>query len=111
MPFLASRRVSDWLGNYGQSFPLFVLGSTALSVAIAWLYANTNGSLLLAMLMHSAINQTNGIVPTRLADPGNPFALDSSLVTLVTGAVLSITTGYFLARMRHTRFSAPSLAP
>jgi len=30
----------------------------ALSVAIAWLYWRTNGSLLLTMLMHSAINNT-----------------------------------------------------
>ena len=66
------------LGNYGQSFPVFVLGSTMLSVAIAWLSAHTNGSLLLAMLMHSAANQTTGIVPTRMANPGNPFALDTS---------------------------------
>ena len=87
------------LGNYGQSFPVFVLGSTMLSVAIAWLYAHTNGSLLLAMLMHSAANQTTGIVPTRMANPGNPFALDTSLVTLLSAAIGLMTVGYFLARM------------
>lgn len=87
------------LGNYGQSFPVFVLGSTMLSVAIAWLYAHTNGSLLLAMLMHSAANQTTGIVPTRMANPGNPFALDTSLVTLLSVAIGLMTVGYFLARM------------
>ena len=41
---------------YGQSFPVWALGVTALSVAITWLYAHTNESLLLAMLMHSAVN-------------------------------------------------------
>src|ERR1700676_2285886 len=61
--------------NYGQSFPVFVLGTTALSVAIAWLYAHTNGSLLLTMLMHSAVNQTLGIVPSAVANATNPFAL------------------------------------
>jgi membrane protease YdiL (CAAX protease family) len=70
------------LGQYGQSFPLFVLGAVGSSVAIAWLYASTNGSLLLAMLMHSAVNQTVGIVPTRLAQPANPLtAIDTSLIT------------------------------
>src|SRR5260370_37922863 len=29
---------------YGQSIPLYVLQVTALSVAMAWLYANTRGS-------------------------------------------------------------------
>ena len=99
------------LGHYGQSFPLFVLGTTALSVAMAWLYANTNGSLLLAMLMHSAVNQTIGIVPTRLATPGNPLALDTSLVTVLTVALLWTATGYLLIRMRHIRFSAPETQP
>jgi membrane protease YdiL (CAAX protease family) len=89
------------LGNHGQSFPVFVAGGIALSVAMAWLYANTHGSLLLAMLMHSAVNQTIGIVPTRLANPGNPFALDTSLVTWLFGAILWMTAAYFLVRMRH----------
>ena len=31
--------------NYGQSFWLFVFGSTALSVAMAWLFMNTRGSV------------------------------------------------------------------
>jgi hypothetical protein len=88
------------LGNYGQSFPLFVAGGIALSVAMAWLYANTAGSVLLAMLMHSAVNQTMGIVPTRLAKPGNPFALDTSPVTWLFAAILWITAAYFLVRMR-----------
>jgi membrane protease YdiL (CAAX protease family) len=89
------------LGNYGQSFPLFVLGSTGLSVAIAWLYANTRGSLLLAMLMHSAVNQTIGVVPTRLAVPAdNPLtAIDTSLITLIFGALLIVSAIYFIVRM------------
>ncbi|MDO8680810.1 MAG: CPBP family intramembrane metalloprotease [Acidobacteriota bacterium] len=88
------------LGNYGQSFPMFVLGSTGLSVAMAWLYGNTNGSLLLAILMHSAVNQTVGIVPTRLAAPGNPLTvIDTSLITLLFGAVFGFSVVYFLVRM------------
>lgn len=39
--------------NYGQPFWLFVLGSTALSVAMAWLFVNTRGSVGLAMLKHA----------------------------------------------------------
>src|SRR5438874_666388 len=37
--------------NAGQSFPVYVLAVTALSVAMAWLYWHTNGSLLLTMIM------------------------------------------------------------
>jgi uncharacterized protein len=37
--------------EYGQSFPVWALGVTALSVALAWLYIQTRGSLFLTMLM------------------------------------------------------------
>jgi membrane protease YdiL (CAAX protease family) len=88
-------------GNYGQSFWLFVLGSTALSVAMAWLFMNTRGSVGLAMLMHSAVNQTNGLVPTRMANPGNPFTVfDTSLITGLFAGLLLVTAAYFLWRMR-----------
>jgi len=85
--------------KYGQSFPLFLLGTTALSVAIAWLYVHTNGSLLLTMLMHSAVNQTIGIIPDALANATNPFALRGSPEFLLTVTFLCITAAYFLVRM------------
>ena len=84
----------------GQSFPLYALGVVALSVAIAWLYANTNGSLFLTMLMHSAINNTKDIVPTGARPPGNPFSLSASLMGWITAALLWICAGYLLLRMR-----------
>ena len=48
------------LNQFGQSIPVYILQVTSLSVAMAWLYANTNGSLLLMMLMHAAVNNTKG---------------------------------------------------
>jgi hypothetical protein len=85
--------------KYGQSFPVWTLQVVALSVAITWLYAHTNGSLLLTMLMHSAVNQTVGIVPSANANPGNPFALSASLVMWLTAAFLWVSALYFLVRM------------
>ena len=79
----------------------------ALSVAITWLYAHTNGSLLLTMLMHSAVNQTVGIVPSSNANPGNPFALSVSLVMWLTAAFLWVTALYFLVRMPNLEPSRP----
>ena len=84
----------------GQSFPLYALGVTALSVAIAWLYANTNGSLFLTMMMHSAINNTKDIVPSGARPPGNPFSLNASLLGWIVAGVLWICAGYLLIRMR-----------
>jgi membrane protease YdiL (CAAX protease family) len=91
----------------GQSLPTFVLGVTALSVAIAWLYAHTRGSLLMTMLMHSAVNQTIGIVPDVSAKAGNPFTASPSLPFLLTVGFLWIAATYFLIRMprAETRFA------
>jgi uncharacterized protein len=83
----------------GQSFPLYLLQVTALSVALAWLYVHTHGSLLLVMLMHSAVNQTKDIVPSAVSAATNPFALSTSLVAWLTVALLWSCAGYFLVRM------------
>jgi membrane protease YdiL (CAAX protease family) len=85
--------------TYGQSFPIWVLGVTALSLAIAWLYAHTNGSLLLTMLMRSAVNQTIGIVPDAAPNATNPFVLSASPPYLLTVGFLWCVAVYFIARM------------
>ena len=83
----------------GQSFPLYLLQVTAISVAIAWLYARTNGSLWLTMLLHSAGNNTKDIVPSYVPGATNPLGLSTSRVAWLTVALLWLCAGYFLARM------------
>jgi membrane protease YdiL (CAAX protease family) len=75
---------------------------TALSVAMAWLYWRTGGSLLLAMLLHAAINNTKDIVPSALPGATNSFSLRGSLVGWITVALLWIVAAVFLARMSRT---------
>jgi membrane protease YdiL (CAAX protease family) len=94
----------------GQSFPVYLLSVTALSVALAWLYWRTGGSLLLVMLMHAAINNTKDIVPSAVPDASNPFALGSSLVAWLTAALLWGCGAYFLMRMRSAKPNAFSQA-
>jgi hypothetical protein len=50
-------------GSTGQSFPIYLLQVTAISVTMAWLYWKTEGSLLFVMLMHASVNNATGIVP------------------------------------------------
>jgi membrane protease YdiL (CAAX protease family) len=96
--------------TFEQSFPLYLLQVTALSVTAAWLYWRTNGSLLLVMLLHAAVNNTKDIVPS--ADPGatNPLTLSTSLVAWLTLAFLWLAAAYFLVRMRRDA-TGPSLPP
>src|SRR3989449_7017007 len=85
--------------TYRQSFFVYVLQVTALSVAMAWLYARTNGSLLLVMLLHSAVNNAKDIVPSTAPGATNTFGLSASLVAWLTVTLLWICGAYFLARM------------
>jgi len=51
------------------------------------------------MLMHSAINNTEDIVPSGVANATNALSLHASLVMYLTAAVLWFTAAYFLVRM------------
>jgi uncharacterized protein len=90
----------------GQSFPLYLLQVTALSVAMGWLYWRTGGSLLLVMLLHAAVNNTKDIVPSAVPGATNPLALSTSLVAWLTVALLWICAAYFLVRMGKTKLQA-----
>lgn len=86
--------------TYGQSFPLYLVEVTGLSVAFAWLYWRTGGSLLLTMLLHAAVNNTKDIVPSAVPGAAGSLALSTSLVGWITAAILWATAAGFLFRMR-----------
>lgn len=85
--------------TYRQSFSVYAIQVTALSVAMTWLYAHTGGSLLLVMLLHAAVNNSKDIVPSAAAGGANLFALSASPVGWLTLILLWIGAVYFLARM------------
>jgi uncharacterized protein len=85
--------------EYGQSFPVWALGVTALSVAFAWLYTHSKGSLLLTMLMHSGVNNIPHFVPSAVSNTNDAFSLHASLTAWLTVGFLWTTAAYFLVRM------------
>ena len=89
-------------GSDGQSFPIYLLHVTALSVAMCWLYWKTEGSLLLVMLMHASVNNTSGIVPAALPNSVDPMSLNGSLVAWVAVAASWVVAVLLLSRMRGT---------
>jgi membrane protease YdiL (CAAX protease family) len=86
--------------TYHQSFPLFALQVTAYSIALAWLYWRTGGSLLLPMLMHSAFNNMKDIVPSGGVTGGGTFTFESTLVLRLTVLLLWGMGFVLLVRMR-----------
>lgn len=93
-------------GSDGQSFPIYLLHVTALSVAMAWLYWKTGGSLLLVMLMHASVNTTTGIVPADVPRAVDPFSLSGSFVAWVTVGLSWMVAAFLLTRMRGAEISA-----
>src|SRR5262245_26187822 len=89
--------------NVGQSFPVYVVAVTGISVAMAWLYWRTKGSLLLTMLMHAATNNVAGIVHSQPAVGANPFTVRPTLVSWLTAAFVWVPAAYFLMTMRNSR--------
>lgn len=85
--------------TYHQSFIVWALQVIAISIAMAWLYAKTGGSLLLVMLMHAAINNAKDIVPSGVPDPRGVFTVHASLVSWLALGVLWIAAAGFLMRM------------
>ncbi len=86
----------------GQSFPIYMLGTTAISVAMAWLYWRTGGSLLVTMLMHAAVNNTTGIVPAATAGATHPFSLSASHIAWFTLGIMWSVAAWCLWQMRFT---------
>jgi len=86
--------------TYGQSFPVYLAQVTAISVAMAWLYWRTKGSLFLVMLLHAAVNNTKDIVPSALPGATNSLSIHASLVARLTVALLWVCAAGFLIQMR-----------
>ena len=86
--------------TYQQSFPVFVLQVAALSVAFAWVYARTNGSLLLTMLLHASINNSKDIVPSAVPNETGTLGFKVSLISWITLGLLWACAVYFLVKMR-----------
>ena len=85
--------------SYHQPFVVWAAQVVALTVAFGWLYAKSGGSLLLVMLMHSAINNSKDIVVSAAAIPPGVFSLNAPLVAWLGLGVLWTAAAYFLATM------------
>lgn len=86
----------------GQPFLPYMLSVIAMSVAMAWLYWRTEGSLLLAILMHSAVNNMNPL-STPAPATADVFAMRAAFVSWGSTALLWICAVYFLFAMRGQR--------
>lgn len=95
-----------WIpGNFHQTIPLplFLLQSVGLTVLYTWMYNNTQGSLLLAHLLHAASNTTLGVLPVLPMDAGGslrPLWLSVAILWVVVSVIIAYNGPQRLARAK-----------
>lgn len=85
--------------TFNQSFPLYLLQVTGLSVIMAWLLWKVNGNLLPLMVFHAAINNTKDIVPSVSKASASPFTLNASPIGWISLALLWVVAFYAIYAM------------
>jgi membrane protease YdiL (CAAX protease family) len=80
--------------TFNQSFPLYLLQVTGLSVIMAWLFWKVNGNLLPLMVFHAAINNTKDIVPSASKVSASPFTLNVSSIGWITLVLIWVFAFY-----------------
>lgn len=93
-----------FIAGTGQStipFLLFALGGLAFSFTFTWFYIRTGGSILIALLLHAAINTTMSALPIVSPLAGGesmPYVLFIGLFILTAIIVLASSPATFLKR-------------
>ena len=92
--------------QYGLPFSAFLLLTVAYSVIFTWVYLRTRGSVLIATLLHGAINFSQGFFLAGI-DPSREYWLLAAVYSLAA-LVLVSATGPNLSRKPQAEFMAGS---
>jgi membrane protease YdiL (CAAX protease family) len=85
--------------TFNQSFPLYLIQVTGLSVIMAWLFWKVDGNLLPLMVFHAAINNSKDIVPSASKASASPFTLNASPIAWISVALLWVVAFYVIYAM------------
>jgi membrane protease YdiL (CAAX protease family) len=89
--------------QYGLPFSAFVLLTMAYSVAIGWVYVHARGSVLIASLMHGAINLSQGFFLGGV-DPASEYWLLAAVY-----GVAALAFGANPSRKRYVEANRPQV--
>lgn len=99
-------------GDLHNTLPLglFLLDNVGLAILMTWVFNNTRGSLLLALLFHAASNTTLGLFPVLPADNGGAirplWIAVGLLVVLAVGVIVRAGPAHLSRRARRVTLVA-----
>jgi membrane protease YdiL (CAAX protease family) len=79
-----------WSTQHNLPVTLFLIHDIALAVLFSWIFNNTGGSILMAMLAHAAFNLTITILPVLPSAAGSVHPLEYAIAVLYVIAVIII---------------------
>lgn len=96
-----------------QSFPVYLVGVTAMSVLLGWIHNGTGGSLLLVVLAHAAADSSDNLRSNLLGDLGAGQAteyhlLRTGLFVLAAVVVLVSTRGRMRVKASYHQSRTPA---
>ncbi|WP_436343145.1 CPBP family intramembrane glutamic endopeptidase [Natronorubrum sp. FCH18a] len=81
-------------------FLWYVPSVLAISIVFTWLYNNTNGSLLLATILHASLQVTNLVIPNLHSGPGGTqlYRLNVIILFVLVAIIVSTNGSQHLSR-------------
>lgn len=96
----------------GPVLPLHFAAVVCMTVIVTWVYNNTSGSLLLAVLFHTASNTSDWIVPVGLAGGAATISRASIILIIVRVLTAILLVVIFGAdRLSRSQEPVPSVSP
>ncbi|NYT00365.1 MAG: CPBP family intramembrane metalloprotease [Methanocellales archaeon] len=98
-----------WIGDeviYMYTFLPFFLSAILITILITWLYNNTGGSILVALIFHAMFNYSAQIFPVLETQQGGFFYLILFISTVI--AVVAIAGPKKLVRERSIKIASPN---
>ncbi len=73
-------------------FGLFLLNTIALSILFTWVYNNTSGSILMSILLHTAVNGWSWVIPIlpSAANSLRPYAIATALLIIIAALIVLV---------------------